>query len=258
VEEVSGKVVWEVEVEEDMVGLLRWAYVGFLLEDVGAHQLQQFFIMDGYHCVRVITLGHRKVLLTSSKEGDIRDIVGSAGWWCKWVDRFVPWSPASVPKHREVWLSCYGVPLLVWGSSFFRALAFKFGSFIEVDDSTNELQRADVARVKVATDNGRRIDSVVEILVLGQKFCIRVMEDGGCGLNECQRCRCGAFEVSDEVVSAASIGGGASVLGTMEGGSEVGSDGDPSQTCQVLLELEKHAGRKGEMTSTRKEVCQEE
>ncbi|MCI70771.1 hypothetical protein A2U01_0092034, partial [Trifolium medium] len=77
-------VAWEVDVEEEKVALLRGAFVGFLLEDVEAQQLQQYFSMDGYHDIIITTLGHLKVLITSPKEEEVKSIVRSVGWWCKW------------------------------------------------------------------------------------------------------------------------------------------------------------------------------
>jgi hypothetical protein len=76
-------------------------------------------------------------------------------------------------------LSCYGVPLFAWGESLFKALAYKHGTFITVDDATKHLMRADVARIKVSTSNEKFIDSSLKIMVLGQKFVIKVLEVTG-------------------------------------------------------------------------------
>ncbi|MCH84933.1 RNA recognition motif, partial [Trifolium medium] len=261
---VSEDVAWEVEVEEDKIALLRGAYVGILLENVEVHQLQQHFLMDGYHNIKITILGHRKVLLSSSKEDEVKELVGSAGWWCSWFDRFVPWSPASVSNHREVWLSCYGVPLFAWGVTLFRTLAFKFGSFIDIDFgsfididvSTLEMRRGDVARVKIVTNRDKMIDSSLLILVLGQRFNIRVMEENGGWYGSSSRW-CGCSGEHEEIMSLASNNGDASFMATVVGGSEEGSDCDPSQSCQVLLGFEQQAGGKGGSLGTRKGVCQE-
>jgi hypothetical protein len=71
--------------------------------------------MNGFHNLKVITMGHMKVLLSSVVEEEVREIVSTVRGWSKWFDRFVPWSPTSVSNHREVWLSCYGVPSLCLG-----------------------------------------------------------------------------------------------------------------------------------------------
>jgi hypothetical protein len=79
--EETQKVVWEVEVEEDKVRMLRGAYVGFLSEPMEAHVLQEHFIMYGYPTIKVTSLGHMKVLLSSSKEDEVevKELVGSVG-----------------------------------------------------------------------------------------------------------------------------------------------------------------------------------
>jgi hypothetical protein len=173
------KIVWEMEVEEDLVAVLKGAFVGFLNEDIEVKVIQQYFSLNGFHNLKVITMGHRKVLLSSVVEEEVKEIVSTVGGWSKWFDRFVPWSPASVSKYREVWLSCYGVPLFAWGESLFKALAYKHGTFITVDDATKHLMRVDVARIKVSTSNEKFIDSSLKIMVLGQKFVIKVLEVTG-------------------------------------------------------------------------------
>jgi hypothetical protein len=80
-----------------------------------------------------------------------------------------------------VWISCYGVPLHAWGDAIFRTIGFKFGSFIQVDPSTKNMLRGDVARVKIVTSLPEVVDSTVVVSVLNKKFVIRVVEEGGRG-----------------------------------------------------------------------------
>ncbi|MCH80480.1 DUF4283 domain protein [Trifolium medium] len=82
-------------------------------------------------------------------------------------------------QTKETWLRCSEVPLHVWGEALFRAPAFKFGSFLKVDESTKQMLRGDVARVLIETSNCNIIDSTMKILVQGQNFLIRVIEEGG-------------------------------------------------------------------------------
>jgi hypothetical protein len=92
--------------------------------------------MDGYQNIKVIPLGHRKVLLTSKEDGDVQDLIGTVGWWCTWFEKFEDWSPELVSNHRTTWLRCFSVPLHAWGEALFRSIAFKFGVFAEVDVPT--------------------------------------------------------------------------------------------------------------------------
>ncbi|GAU31591.1 hypothetical protein TSUD_54150 [Trifolium subterraneum] len=102
-----------------------------------------------------------------------------------------------------------------------------------------------------------RIDSSLVIVVLGQKFNIRVMEETGGVIGGNTRCCGGCVIIDGEAPSMASHDGGVSFLATAVGGSEVGSECDPSQSCQVLMGLEKQACGKGEVNSTWKDGCQE-
>jgi hypothetical protein len=133
---VANEVVWEVEAEAEMTALLKGAVVGFLTEPRDCLTIQQNLVMDGYQNIKVIPLGHRKVLLTSKEDGDVQDLIGTVGWWCTWFEKFEDWSPELVSNHRTTWLRCFGVPLHAWGEALFRSIAFKFGVFAEVDVPT--------------------------------------------------------------------------------------------------------------------------
>jgi hypothetical protein len=78
-------------------------------------------------------------------------VVESVGGLCSLFERVVLWSPGLVSNQRAVWLRCYGVPVHACGVDLFRFLAFKFGQFIEIDDTTKEMRRCDFARVRILT-----------------------------------------------------------------------------------------------------------
>jgi hypothetical protein len=187
----TNDVVWEVEVETEAMERLRGAVVGFLTETKDCTTIQQNLVMDGYHNIQVIPYGHRKVLLMSKVEGEVKELIGTVGWWCTWFERFEVWSPELVSNERTIWLRCYGVPLHAWGEALFRSIAFKFGVFTEVDLSTKNLLRGDFARIKVVNNKQTTIDSSMAIKVLGKKFIIRVMEEGGVAVDGGNRC-CGS------------------------------------------------------------------
>jgi hypothetical protein len=107
----GGVVEWEVEVVPEALARLKGSYVGYLSECREHALIQRTFIMDGYHNLKITPLGHLKVLISSTMEGEVKEVVGTVGWWCTWFEKFEEWSPAWVSNHRSVWLSCYGVPL---------------------------------------------------------------------------------------------------------------------------------------------------
>jgi hypothetical protein len=249
----KGEVTWEVEVEAEMVTKLKGSVVGFLSEHRDPHVIQQNFIMDGYPNLKITPLGHLKVLLSSPVMGEVQEVVGSVGWWCTWFDRFEEWSPELVSNQRVSWLSCYGVPLHAWGEALFRSLGFKFGTFVDVDPDTKNLVRGDVARIKVVTELPYLVNSSITISVLEKKFVIRVLEEAGRieqgGGNV--GCRC-SFDQCDRSINGS--GGGGSTVAVVEGQSEIGSEGDWSESDQELQDVGVQQCRKGCVTHPRLEM----
>ncbi|GAU40167.1 hypothetical protein TSUD_292730 [Trifolium subterraneum] len=235
------EVVWEVEVEDEVMSKLSGAYVGYLVDDKEAITIQNQFRMDGLQYLKVCVLGFMKILLWSDKVGEVKEVVESVGWWCSLFEKVVPWSPALVSNQRVTWIRYYGVPLHAWGIDLFRALAFKFGRFIDIDEQTKLMSKCDVARVKILSGESRLIDASMAVKVQGQRFDIRIVEesggwtDGGCPSGK-------RIGVEDDFSSKASSHGGVSVVAVAEGFSETGSDADVSESCQVLLEVEKRGG----------------
>jgi hypothetical protein len=142
-------IVWEVEVEEEVLAKLDGAYVGYLSEDKDTQTLQHQFRMNGFHNLKVCSLGFAKILLWSDKVGEVKEVVESVGWWCSMFERLVPWSPLLTSNNRATWIRCYGIPLHAWGTDLFRAIAFKFGRFIEADELSKNMLRCDFARIRI-------------------------------------------------------------------------------------------------------------
>jgi hypothetical protein len=227
-----------------MAPFLAGAYVGFLVEDKDPLSIQNSFRMDGFKQLKVCALGYQKIHLWSETAGEVKEVVEKVGWWCYLFEKVVPWTPELVTDERVTWLRCYEVPLHAWGTGLFRTIAFKFGRFIDVDTNTKRLVRCDTARVSIVTSENKLIDSCLLVTVRGKRFQIRVIEETG-GVT-IERRLGGVFSEGreDDVSSKASSDGGASVVGAMVGFSESGSDADVSDSCEVLLELEKR-GREG-------------
>ncbi|MCI15365.1 hypothetical protein A2U01_0036503, partial [Trifolium medium] len=137
--QLKPEVVWEVEVEDEVVAKLGGAYVGYLIDDKEASTIQNQFWMNGFQSFKICTLGYRKILLWSDRVGEVKEVMESVGWWCSLFEKIVPWSPSLVSNQRVTWICCYGVPLHTWGLDLFRAMAFKFGRFIEVDVQTKQM-----------------------------------------------------------------------------------------------------------------------
>jgi hypothetical protein len=80
--------------------------------------------------------------------------------------------------RRTVWLRCRGVPLHAWDEPLFRSIADSFGSFIELDTSTANRSKLDIARVKISSSKMEFIDKVLNITVMEKKYQIWVVEEG--------------------------------------------------------------------------------
>jgi hypothetical protein len=224
------EVVWEVEVEEESVAKIKGAYVGFLVKHKESSDIQQNFMLDGYQNLKVTPLGHLRVLISSLVEGQVKEVLGSVGWWCSWFERIEEWSPNLVSNQRVVWLKCYGVPLHAWGNAIFRCVAFKFRLFADVDHETRNMLRGDMARIKIVTNKLSVIDFSMVVSVLGKKFVIRVMEEvWAMDVNgESKGCRC---QMRREITSSKGSMDGGSVVA----GSEEGNDDGWSKNGHVLL-----------------------
>jgi hypothetical protein len=255
--EVGGSVTvtWEVEVETEAVNMLKGSYVGLLTENKDHQSIQRSFIMDGYQHIRVKALGHMKVLISSSVEGEVKEIANSVGWWCTVFEKFEEWSPSWVSNQRVVWLNCYGVPLHVWGEALFRSLGFKFGTYIETDIPTNNMTRVDVAKIKVATDASKLIDSSISVSVLDKKIVIRVLEETGSATMDELRC-CGGCEKNFDDNSYHGSGEGETPA-VEEEGSEGGDDSDWSETRHGLVDVGTRNDGKGVVKELRMVVVQE-
>jgi hypothetical protein len=108
------QVVWEVEVEEEVLARLGGAYVGYLVENKEAALIQNQLWMGGFQNLNICSMGFMKILISSDKVGEVKEVVESVGWWCSLFERVFLWSPGLVSNQRVVWLRCYGVPVHAW------------------------------------------------------------------------------------------------------------------------------------------------
>jgi hypothetical protein len=200
-------------------------------------------------------MGYRKILLWSEKKDEVKEMFETVGWLCSLFEKVVPWSPELISNDRVTWLRCFGVPQHAWGVDLFRALAFKYGRFIEVDDCTHKFKRCDFARVKILTNERAVIDSSMAVKVLGRRFDIRVMEEASFDSDMNKVCVKRGIGWPEELSSRAS-GDGQSYQAVVEGISESGSDADVSESCQVLLEIKKHGGSRKVTSGRGKEIVQ--
>jgi hypothetical protein len=76
-----------------------------------------------------------------------------------------------------VWIQDYGIPLHVWGDSFFKLVGSKLGVFLDFDYETASMARFDIARLKILTSSWAIVDTVIKVEVDGSSFNIWAVEE---------------------------------------------------------------------------------
>ncbi|KAG5561213.1 hypothetical protein RHGRI_004292 [Rhododendron griersonianum] len=69
------------------------------------------------------------------------------------------------------------MPLNAWNVPSFKAIASNWGHFIEVDDRTLRELSFEKGRVLLATDNPNKIVGIIQLIVDGSKYNVRVEEE---------------------------------------------------------------------------------
>lgn len=96
--------------------------------------------------------------------------------WFQWLR---PWSSASETTRpgRLVWLNVDGVPLHGWRPSIFHDIATKWGKVIELENFTELRKQIHIGRILIHTMHQDLINEVINLMVDGDNYPVRVMED---------------------------------------------------------------------------------
>jgi hypothetical protein len=100
-----------------------------------------------------------------------------------------PWETNIFNNQREVWVKVLGVPLHVWGESFFKQVGARFGEFVDFDADTASRSRLDVARIKLITPCRSLIDTEVQISAMSCVYKVWVVEEKAPELTWCRNRR---------------------------------------------------------------------
>jgi hypothetical protein len=244
----------EVVVNDDLLNQLQASFVGFLVEETDIVKVNEGLVMEGYNWITTVSMSGNMVLLSTTTSQSIKEAVAAnVKWWEGWFRSILEWSPDLFLDRRAVWLMCRGVPLHAWDESLFRSIADRFGSFIELDPSTANRRKLDIARVKISSSKMESIDTVINIVVMGKTYQIWVVEEMERDVVVCDR---GGRHVDEWAATASSVASAvereALVIGEdlSEGG---GDDGDVA--CIEAEEVDQVGeGRKRCFDDTRKGV----
>ncbi|GAB2297448.1 hypothetical protein Dimus_031552, partial [Dionaea muscipula] len=115
--------------------------------------LLDYFIEQERGVINVRRLGNKRILITFPSEERMSSFINRhkehESYWFKSVE---PWSVnMECNFEREVWLSCYGVPVHAWNASTFIAIGQHWGDVIQIDEDTLKCIRCDIGKVKIST-----------------------------------------------------------------------------------------------------------
>ncbi|GAB2302025.1 hypothetical protein Dimus_036050 [Dionaea muscipula] len=78
---------------------------------------------------------------------------------------------------REVWLSCYGVPVHTWNVSTFCSIGKFWGGVVQVKEDTTKCARVDIGKIMIFTHHMSVINQKMRLMVGETLFDIRVAEE---------------------------------------------------------------------------------
>jgi hypothetical protein len=162
----------------EFVKELKDSMVGTLAKEKDVRRIQSILYMEGFPSVIVSHMGGNLVLIRSKVEGDVGRLLRSKNECLKYFfSEIKPWGPGLRTVQREVWVQVYGIPLHVWGDSFFKLVGSKLGVFLDFDFETASMARFDVARLKILTSSWEIIDTVIKVVVEGTIFNVWTVEE---------------------------------------------------------------------------------
>lgn len=141
-------------------------------------------IREALHCkgvpqIEVKDMGGLWVVLTFVSSDQLQSVFdGELCWLHNWFNEIKKWSPEIQEVHRRnIWISCYGVPLHGWNALTFKKIAQLWGEVIEMDEATTKGLSFAAGKVMISTEKWDRIDEVIQVVVKGNPFNVRVVEE---------------------------------------------------------------------------------
>ncbi|MCH82760.1 RNA recognition motif, partial [Trifolium medium] len=157
---------------------LKHSYVGTLWDVNMAESTQMMINMEGFQDIKATLLGIDKILLSSIKEGGVKQAVDAdISWWKRIFSEIKPWSTIQKPRGRRIWVRIFGAPPHAWGWDCFHRIVWRFGRLLLLDGQTERQDRLDVARAQIAVTSWSFVDEIQEIKVNEELFVVRVVEE---------------------------------------------------------------------------------
>ncbi|XP_057415291.1 uncharacterized protein LOC130710149 [Lotus japonicus] len=179
--------------------------------------IQDAFLIEGHTTVQVKYMGDDLVLLSSSEDVNLGEILHETkGWLEEVVTNIRPWSPTIAPVNRVVWVRCTGLPLNMWNPECLGSVVLPVGDIVKVDEGTSSFSVLEFARVQVRTTSLESVSFARKIMINGTPYTIRIIEEGGQN-----QCACMAsVEDGEDVTSGWSLSDDLNNLGGDDSGEE--------------------------------------
>ncbi|KAH7852063.1 hypothetical protein Vadar_020156 [Vaccinium darrowii] len=135
---------------------------------------------EGAPQTEVRDMGGLWVVLTFSSTDSMKSVLegGKLNSLNKWVEEVHQWSPElPIVMRRNVWISCYGVPLHGWSVATFHKIAQLWGEVLSVDDATVQGTSFAAGKILIAANSWDKINESICLELNGRSFEVRVVED---------------------------------------------------------------------------------
>ncbi|KAH7852824.1 hypothetical protein Vadar_029715 [Vaccinium darrowii] len=160
------------------VDWLRKSAVGRLINYCYVNTLQDLFISNGIWDAHIRSIGGLNVLISFDSDELLNSfLLDKDNLLPKWFSTVEAWNNQTIKASRCVWISCFGVPLKAWCSSTFIEIGKLWGEVIRLDEMTENLFAFDKGRMFVLTDFLDRINEVVDVVINGDTYSVKVVED---------------------------------------------------------------------------------
>ncbi|KAH7846637.1 hypothetical protein Vadar_016320 [Vaccinium darrowii] len=169
------KLVGGIETDVDW---LRKSAVGRLINYCDVNKLQDLLISNSIWDAHVRSIGGLNVLISFDSVELLNSfLLDKDNLLPKWFSTVEAWNNQTIKASRCVWISCYGVPLKAWCSSTFIEIGKLWGAVISLDEMTENLFAFDKGRMLLLTDFLDCINEVVDVVINGATYPVKVVED---------------------------------------------------------------------------------
>ena len=109
------------------------------------------------------------------------------------------WHPRLRTGYRLTWVTCWGIPLVVWDTTQMRKIVAAIGELVDVDDDVDELRKLDRACILIKTSWMPPIAHTVNVHVQGEVYKVHITEETAIHHDTC-RCRRTLYQSSSEEI----------------------------------------------------------